>query len=168
MNYIVPAARQVFRSWKYTLFFAAFTLLFIAMYVGVPIYTVPGNTLAFWLSEITPLSLVLMLLTAMGIGLLLSMHVYLYRCAHGIQPKEAGAGTIATITGFVTGLFASATCAACIGGLLSFIGFPTVLLLLQYRVELALLSLALIVVSLHYTARRFYKACGLGKRAKKN
>jgi hypothetical protein len=166
MNYIADASRQMFMSWKYRAFFLAMALAFLALYVGLPLFTVPGNSLSLWLGDTTPLSLGLMVLTTIGISLLLSMHIYIYRCARKVAPKEAGVGTLATITGFLSGLLTSATCTVCLGGLLSFIGFPTVLLLLQYRIEMAVLSLAIIVISLHYTAKRFYIACGLKTKTK--
>jgi len=165
MKYLIPSTKTLFASSRYLALFLATGIIFILLYIGIPLYSVPSNSLDMWLAESTPLSLSIMFLTAAGLGLLLAMHVYLYRCSRTLAPKEAGAGTIATVSGFTSGLFTSATCASCVATLFSFLGFPTVLLMLQYRLELSLLSLALIAVSLHFTSRRFYMTCGVGKRA---
>ena len=93
--------------------------VFGALYVYIPIFITPGNDFAFFI-QITPWwTLMLISVLAALMGLLAAMQAYVWKKSKAFKVNEAGTGFAAAIGSFVSGLFSSATCAACVSAVFS-------------------------------------------------
>lgn len=154
---------------KYSFFYFAIGVLgFGFLYGYVPIFLTPGNSFKFFL-HITPWwSLLLLGVLAMLMGLLVAMQMYVWQRMRHVQLSSMGAGLGAGFSSFISGIFSSATCAACVSALFSFLLPPAgVLLLLEYRWWITAAGLGLVIFSLLLTSKRIVnncQNCGTGVR----
>jgi hypothetical protein len=135
---------------------AAFAAAFA--FIWVPVATTPGNDFAFYF-RITPWwNYVFLLLFAAGFGFMLPMQVYLLR-QKAPPAKEKAKGLAPVVSSALAGIYATAACAGCVTTVFSFFGFGGVLFLLEYRLPLLAVSLALLAASVYYTARQIAGHC---------
>ncbi len=149
---------------KYFLIWLVFSMLFLSIYIILPINLTPGNTLDFFL-RITPIwQLSILSLLAMVISLMITMQLYIRMELNSKTEiaKTVAVGVFTSISSMVSGLFSSVICASCIGGLLAVLGFGSsfTFLLLQYQWQISAISFILAATSIHYSAKRITgKSC---------
>jgi len=155
----IPAIRTVFSEKKYLLVFFLASILFAFLYLYYPVIVVPGNDLFFQLS-ITPWwGFLLILLLAIGVGLLISMNVFVFSSIKRLHYREAGGTVVGSASSFIASVFGSVTCASCVTALFGFLGVGTVFLLLDYRWHIMAGSIAIIAVSLFFVSKRVNGHC---------
>lgn len=148
------------KSWKLRItFFLLAVALFGIMFL-IPVISIPGNTIFLHSTLLVPADYIMLAAFSILSSLLLIMQFKIFdktrqHLLHG-DMALSGAGVLA---GIVSSLFASASCAICIGALLSFLGFSTILFLAQHRWYIMLGALALLLISLYLSSRRFNKGC---------
>ncbi|HLC47576.1 MAG TPA: hypothetical protein VJI13_00745 [Candidatus Norongarragalinales archaeon] len=129
------------------------------LYVFLPITLVPGNSLGFFL-EITPWWGLLTIFMLAGLmGILIAMQAYVIRNTKSKDAKEIGSGIGAFVSSIISGLFATASCAACVSVLFSFMGTAGIFFLLEHRIEITLFGFAMVTISIYLTARRINNHC---------
>lgn len=149
----------VFFERKYAFVALLATLLMAFIYIFIPVFVTPGNTLEFFLSVTPWWGLLIIFALAALMGLLIAMQYYVIRNTRRSKKREIGSGLGAAATSIVSGIFATATCAACVGALFSFVGTSGIFFLLEYRWEITALGFAMVLLSIFLTARRINNHC---------
>ncbi|MBR9707163.1 MAG: hypothetical protein GOV15_01880 [Candidatus Diapherotrites archaeon] len=153
------ASRVVLTGSKYRSLFFLFSFFFFAFYIAYPVFTVPGNDLAFQLS-ITPwwVFIVFALLSG-SVGLLLVMQMFVFKRDKSLSMSETGSGFAGLASGFIASLFAGASCAACLTAFLSFLSVGSIAFLLEYQWLIVGVSLVLVGISLFFSSKRVNNEC---------
>ncbi len=157
MNNIRKAAGRVFNG-DYLALAAILSFLFFALYIAIPVITIPGNDVAFHLSATPQLELILNAILSVVMGILFSMQIYSWRNRMG-DFTNAGFSFAGLFSGGISTLFASASCAGCVGALFSFIGFSGITFLLEHKMEIMLGTFAIALIALHFTSNKINGNC---------
>lgn len=159
MKHIVQATRIAYQE-KSTLVVTA--LAFVAVldlnYYSL-IATVSGSSLVIFFETSAWWQILLPIVVSAFIALLIGMQVYMLRQRRAHAAIKASTGVFSSFTGIIGSVFGSAGCFSCLTALLGFLGTGTLLILLKYRYAIIGVSLALLLVSLHLTAKSI--ACGV-------
>jgi hypothetical protein len=155
---IPQAAGKVMSHQKYRLLAGILCLVSFAIYVSIPVFTVPGNSFEFFLKTTPVPELAFTFVLSLFMGVLFSMQIYCWD--NRIKAAEnAGMGFAGFISGAVSAIFASATCASCISAVFSFIGFGGVLFLLEHKNEVTAITAGIVLLSLYFTSERIAGNC---------
>ncbi|MEK6953524.1 MAG: hypothetical protein AABX01_00835 [Candidatus Micrarchaeota archaeon] len=134
-------------------------LLMAFFYAAIPVLTIPGNALDFFVS-ITPWwGFLLIFLLAALMGVLVAMQYYVIKNTKSTDKKEVGSGFAAFFSSILSGIFATASCAACISVLFSFLGAAGIFFLLDHRWEITVFGFLMVGISIYLTARRINNHC---------
>ena len=148
---------RIFNERKYFYLFIVFTLLSIVLYTLVPVYTIPGNDLQFWLSILTPSSYIVLFTFSIALGLLLAMKIYEFNHIHSAFEKTKNTGGIVAV--ILAGLYSTAACGACISSLFAFAGAGGALFLNKYRDAFMLFSIFITIFAIHLSAKNINSRC---------
>ncbi len=150
---VQTAAAIVLASPRRRLGAAVFSILFGAAFLLIPVFTIPGNTLEFWLA-ITPWwTYVFLAFYAGSMGVLAVMIQYV------LQAGSSGLSVAGAAPGLVSGLYSTAACGGCLAGVFSFLGSGVSLFLLENRTPLLVVGMALTLFSLYYFSKKVNGKC---------
>lgn len=155
MKGIARAAFTVLRRPSYLIGFIVATSAVFLLFIYAPARLIPGNDFLFQLQTLSVQDHVLLTLLSMLIGLSLVMQFYLWRKLRNAKKclASASSGIVGWCAALLGSLFGTATCGACIAVLFGFLGFGTVLFLIEYRVAFVVGSLILVFASLYFSSR---------------
>jgi len=162
MNYLKTiwfGIQETLNKKKYSLLFAVISLIMLSLFVLVPTWTVPGNTVSSQLTLFTPIDLLVLALLTIISALYMTMQIFVMRTGRKIQ------GVGATVGGAFGALFAGITgtafCASCLAPLFAIfgIGFGGLIFVLEYRLYFVAGILALMFIALYLTARKIKRVC---------
>lgn len=157
------AARQVLGERKYITIFFSLTVFFLGLFIFIPVVTIPGNTLAFQLSIFQLQDYLLITFLALLVGLNFSMNIYTWKRQRRLAAisKSTASGATAGVSGAFAAVVGSATCASCLAVLFGFmgLGIGSVAFVLKYQIYFLLGAIALVVISLYFTARKVNRIC---------
>jgi len=163
LQQIYSAIRQMFGERKYVFIVLLFALFFFGLFVFIPVVTIPGNTLAFQLSIFRMQDYFLMVFLAFLVGVNFSMNIYAWRKQRQSVniSKSAASGTAAGFGGSFAAIVGTATCASCLVYLFGIVGLGigSVAFVLKYQTFFLFGAIALVVISLYFTARKINKVC---------
>jgi hypothetical protein len=152
------AAERVFREKGYIQLAVVLSIVFLLIYISIPVFVVPGNDYKYYFS-VTPIhEHVFSLILSVIMGIVFTMQIYSWKNSISIV-KNAGMGFVGFFSGTISTIFASATCVSCITAIFSFIGFGTVNLLLEHKTEIMLMTLGIVLASLYFTSRKINGKC---------
>lgn len=164
--FIINASRIVFaQSRAYKFWFLIFIISALALFVLVPVWSVPGNDIAFQLSLFTIGNWVLFAVLALLIALLLTMQVFIFRRAKNAAVKARGLGNAATgaagaYAGILGGVFATAACSWCVAAVFGFLGTGAVLFIAEHQLWSVLAAIAIMIASLYFASKKVVQDCG--------
>ena len=129
-----------------------------ALFVLLPVWTTPGNDIAFQLSIVSPLMYVLMIALALLNALVISMQLYIRRFnaelgSTGARETSSGIGALAA------SLVAMMGCAACYSSVLAILGLGGSLFVAKYRFWIAGAAIVLALIAIHLTSKRINGGC---------
>jgi len=158
---MIPQTMQtVFSSWKYKAFWFVGSLVFLGVYVLIPVLLVSGNSVTFEFSQAGVFDYVLLVALATATALLMSFELFAFRRsrAQGLPIfGESGVGIVASITG---GVLAAASCGCGIGILLGVLGLGgATFFVSEHQMLLVGAMLGLVLVGLYFSARRAAGIC---------
>lgn len=162
MKQIYLAARQALGHGPYLAMFLVAAGLFLAVFVTLPVATIPGNSFAFQLAIFRVRDYLLMAALAVLAGLNLTIRVYRAgRLRAGKKLPALCQGTTTGALGVMGAMVGTASCASCLAALLGLVGLGTgsVFFMLQYRWYFLLGAVALMLWSLALTARKVTTVC---------
>lgn len=158
---LFSASRVVLKDKFYLTGFLSASGALFWLFLYIPVRVIPGNDFAFQLSILRPSDISLLILLSLITSLSITLHFYLLRkkvSNKGIT-LTIGSGLAGSTVGIIGSLFTTASCAACVATILGFLGVGTVFFLLNNRQLIIALSIFLMLVSLHFTARKVLGIC---------
>mgnify|MGYP001564872568 FL=1 len=129
---------------------------------ATPIAATPGNGIAIQAHLFGPTNyMILAVLSGMtALALVMQIHILwdkIGREANSI--RGAAFGGFGAAAGLFSSLFASATCGLCIGAIFSFLGFGTILFLLENSGYILAGAFLLLLASVYLSAKRIAAGC---------
>ncbi len=154
---ILQAIKKVLSNrrcfWTFFLFsFGIFTLLYM-----IPVWTTPGNDIAFHFSLLPKSILFVMILLSFANGLLLTMQMYVRGQKKRIKDVAKESVTLLGIIGST--FVATIACAACYSSVLALFGLGASAFVVKYQFHFILVAIALTLIALHYTSKRVLGDC---------
>ncbi len=137
--------------------FGFFLLMFL-----LPVAITPGNDVPFQAKIFTWQNYLTLAGISILAGLSVTLQIRVWREKRAAQIQSAGTTALSgagVLSGLVSSIFASATCATCVGALFGFLGFGGVLFLLTYRWYFLSGAIILLVFSIYFSARRINRGC---------
>lgn len=141
-----------------------FAITSLAIFIALPVVTVPGNTLLYQLKIFRAQDYFLMLSLSFLIGLNFALQVYGTKQqkmnARGV-PQTVAKGMMSGIIGMFGAMVGTATCASCLAFLFGLIGLGagSVFFVLKHQVYFLGGSILAMLVSVYFAARKVNKIC---------
>src|SRR5271157_2715145 len=110
---VPQAMRIVFSDNRYKIAAVALSFALFLVYISIPIALVPGNTIAFFFSITPPYQLMASGIISIVMGVVLAMQIFSFRNRIPIT-RHAGAGLAGFLSGSISVVFTTATCASCV------------------------------------------------------
>lgn len=139
-------------------------IIALAIFIALPIVTVPGNTLLYQLKIFRAQDYFLMLSLSILIGLNFALQIYgvkQQRITAGDVPQTVARGMMSGIIGMFGAMVGTATCASCLAFLFGLIGLGTgsVFFVLKHQIYFLGGSVLAMLISLYFAARKVNKIC---------
>lgn len=162
---ILQSTRLVLAKRNYKILFAVLTISAIILFVLVPVWSVPGNSISFQLSLFTAQNWLLFVVLASLVALLLTMQVFIFRRAKNAAAKAkslggAASGVVGGYAGILGGVFATAACSWCVAAVFGFLGTGAVLFIARNRFWAVLIAISILLVSFYFASKKVVTACG--------
>jgi hypothetical protein len=156
---VYNSSKEMLSKKPYFLSFLLLILLMFALYVIIPVFSIPGNTILFQLSiwefkdyaVIIPLSFL--------VALMITMQVYVFKQKKKNTMRETGKSVVGGYSGIVAGVFGTASCSSCVAAIFGFLGTGGVLFLVRYQGYVVAISLILVLLSLYLSSISLQKEC---------
>jgi len=158
---IYKAIKRTLSNRNYFLTFISISILFLAIVIFIPVFTIPGNDILFQLGIFTYWNYILMFSLSILISLMISMQIYDYNLKKSI--KKAGGAVVGGFSGFIAGVFGTASCASCVAAIFGFLGAGTVFFLIQYQWYIVGISLIFILLSICLNSLSIERGCKIRK-----
>lgn len=146
--------------------FVLFTLLSMIFFAGMfalPVYNVPGNSFFFQATIYHWTEYLILILLSLLSALSLTLQWTAFHIQGTSNSKETAKQTLlggsGIITGVMSSLFASASCATCLGALFSFMSFNTLIFFAVHRWYILGGAFTLILISIYFSARKINRGC---------
>lgn len=127
-----------------------------ALFVLVPVWTTPGNDVAFQLHLLSWPVLTLMVALSLLNGVLVHMQLWLRKRRLADSAGKQAAGAVGIL---VSSIAATMACAACYSSLLALFGLGGTIFVATYRWWFAAFALSLTLFALYHTSRRVLGLC---------
>lgn len=153
--------REVITKRSFALLFLILFFVFFALFVLIPVWAVPFNTLATQLDIFTARDYAILVLLSSLSSLFITMQAYVMRQKRKIEGMStATAGGIGTL---FAGIAGTAFCASCLAPLFAIfgIGFGGVIFVLEYRFYFVVGITLLMLIAIYLTARKINRVCVL-------
>ena len=147
------------QSRNYKLWFLGLTILFIFLYLLIPVWLTPGNSVTFQLSLLTTRDYVLFVTLSAVTALLVLMQVFIVLRSKKDHARAVGQGGVGVSSALFGGLLATAACSSCIAAILGFLGAGSVFFVLENQPYFVAVALALVGIALYFSAWRIQKYC---------
>lgn len=159
LNTLWLGISEPFKNKIYIFLFFAFFAIFLALFVLIPVWTVPGNTLSTQLDIFTARDYAVLVLLSFLSSLFITMQGYVMR-----RKKEfSDIGT--TAAGGFGALFASivgtAFCASCLAPFFAIfgIGLGGIIFIFEYRWYFVVAITLIMLAAIYLTARKINETC---------
>ncbi|HQU07621.1 MAG TPA: hypothetical protein PK539_00985 [Candidatus Paceibacterota bacterium] len=157
---LLRAGRDVFGRPAYFGIAVVGALIFFGLYLFVPVWLVPSNTVTFELLNITPLQYGLLSLLALMTGMLVSFEVFAFRSTRTQKLRAAGEGGVGLVASLFGGIIAAASCGCGIGILLGVVGFGGgALFVAENQTSIVLVMLGVVAIGVYFSATRAAGLC---------
>lgn len=134
----------------------------LILFIAIPVFTIPGNTLQFQLKTFRTQDYTLMLFLSVLAGLNFALYWFALkqRKSRGVTQSVAG-GTASGIAGIFGAMVGTATCASCLAALFGLVGLGTgsVFFVLKNQSYFLLGAIVLMLISIYFAARKVNKVC---------
>lgn len=160
----IKAVKVILSEALYKALFLAFSILAFVMFVIVPVWSTPGNSISFQISLFTFWNWSIFVILAPLISLLLTAQIYVFVRTKNNMDKaknlgSVGSGLFGGYAGFLGAVFATASCSWCAVALLGFLGSGTVLFIAQNQLWIVLAAIAVLLFSLYLILRKVALKC---------
>lgn len=158
---ITDALKIVLVSRQSRKHFFVLTLVAFVTFILIPIFTIPGNDLRFYLTILRPIDYAIYAMLSFVIASVIMLQVYLFKQSRDNKRRLAStvSGGVGTYSAVLGGLLATAACSSCIAGLLGFLGAGSVLFIAQNNLAVAGVALLISMFSLYLSSRKVNGDC---------
>jgi len=154
--YIITASKEVLSRKSYLMAFIALVFIIITIFISIPIFLIPANSLLFQLTVFTIKDYLLLTVLSILTSLIIVMQVFSYKDAKFCSPgKTAVSGGSAV----VAALFGTASCSACLAAVFGFLGIGTVFFLVEYQWFIVGIAILIMLISLYFTSLKLKGFC---------
>lgn len=156
----IRGGASIFRERIYVVISVASSLVFLSLYLLVPVWTVPGNTIAFELGLLAPVDYALLSALALMTGILLSLEVFALRRSRSNGLRSAGKGSIGLVASLAGGVLTAASCGCGLGILLGIVGLGGgAIFVATHQTVIVVGMLSVVTIGLYFSARRAAGLC---------
>lgn len=140
-------------------------IISLAIFIALPVVTVPGNTLLYQLKIFRAQDYFLMLSLSILIGLHFALQVYGMKQQKiintGGTPQVVAGGMMSGIIGMFGAMVGTATCASCLAFLFGLIGLGagSVFFVLKHQIYFLGSSILAMLISVYFATRKVNKIC---------
>ncbi|MEK7643634.1 MAG: hypothetical protein AAB372_04280 [Patescibacteria group bacterium] len=162
MRVVRDAVQVTLKETQFKILLITFWVLFFVLMFFLPVDLVPGNDVQFQASLLSLADYLTMILIAgvAALSVAVQMKIFVLKIgSYRTRAKDVALGGAGVMAGVISSLFASATCALCVGALFSFLGFGVAVFLVQYRWYIVTGALFMLLSSLYLASRRLMKGC---------
>jgi len=157
---VLSATKAVLSKWTYDIAFIVLIILFVALYISIPVMLIPGNTFAFQLSLYTFADYAIFISISVLTSLLVLMQVFSFLNSRRHNARDIGHGSVGIFSGILSGMFASVTCVPCAIGFLGIFGSAgSALIISQYQYYFILVAIIFVLLGIYYASRRVMGYC---------
>lgn len=159
MQNIYLAIKTVLKVRRNFLIFIITTIIFLGLFISIPVTTIPGNTILFQLSIFTTRDYSLMIFLAILTGLNFAMQAFSWRQRRNAQAVTQGATSgLLGVFGAVVG---TAACASCLASLFALIGLGTGSVFFVLKNQSLFLggAILLMLLAIYFSAKKVNKLC---------
>lgn len=161
VTYIIEASKITLGDRKLLAVFIILWGAFFAFMFSIPLNAIPGNDLRLQISIFKQRDYALLgtLSFLSSLVIVIQWNIFRSKFSSARNMGNAALGGIGVSSGIFSSIFASATCAMCLGALFSFFGFGTVLFMVENRWYILLGATLLLLTSLYFASRRLVEGC---------
>ena len=161
MKQVFIASKTVLSKKFYLLGFLTLIPLTFFLFVMIPVWTIPGNSLDFQLGIFSERDYILLSILLFLTSLFLTMQVFIFRNSISAKDKTTAAvkGGVGGYTAVVGSVFATAACSSCLFALFGFLGFGTLFFLLEHQWYILTGAMLLLVVYLYFASKKVNGIC---------
>ncbi|MBI2107086.1 hypothetical protein HYT57_03810 [Candidatus Woesearchaeota archaeon] len=160
-NYIITASKEVLSGKNYLISFIALIFIILAVFISIPVFLIPANSLLFQLTVFTIKDYVLLTILSVLTSLLIVMQIFSYKKA---KLYSSGRTAIGGGSAVVAALFGTVSCSACLVAVFGFLGIGTVFFLVEYQWFIVGLAILIMLVSLYFTSLKLNGGCDSCKK----
>jgi len=157
LKIIYKASKEVLRKRNYFLIFIFVSVIFFSILFLIPVFVIPGNDIKFQSLVFSASDYLIMGFLSITIGLMISMHVYNFKMKR--SAKSVGKGVVGGVSGFVAGIFGTASCFSCIAVVFGFLGAGTIFFLAKNQPYVVSISVLLLFISIYLISKNIVKGC---------
>jgi hypothetical protein len=159
LNNFIAGVRIGLDSPKSWVGFIILWVLFFIIMFSIPVLNIPGNSILFQ-AELFHYGDYLLLIALSSLSALsLLLQWVAFRSTRKGAAQGAVLGGTGVLSGVISSLFASASCATCVGALFSFLGFNTVLFLAIHHWYIITIAFLLLFASIYLATRKIVMGC---------
>lgn len=163
MNQTYLAISQTLKDRNSLIVFVIVALALFSLFIAMPIFTIPGNTLQFQLKTFRAQDYTLMLFLSILAGLNVALYWFSFRQRkeNGVVSQAVAGGTASSIAGIFGAIVGTATCASCLAVIFGLIGLGTgsVFFVLKNQSYFLFGAIAVLLISLYFGSRKVSRIC---------
>lgn len=157
-NYIINATKLVLNKRKYFLALIILIFAIFAVFISVPVFTIPANSFLFQLKAFAIRDYALIIILSTLMSLLIVMQVFSFNQAKLFSP---GKTTVSGGSAIIASIFGTASCLSCLAAVFGFLGLSigAVLFLVEYRWLIVGIAIVIMLISLYFTSLKINGVC---------
>lgn len=170
-NDFIKKSKIVFVDRRYLLFFIVLIGMLFGLMIAIQVITVPGNNVGLQAQIFGYKDYLFFGLLAVLSSFLIVLQIYIVRDSksRASQVVENSAlGGIGVFSALFSSVLGTATCGICLTALFGFLGFGTVLFLVQNKLYLILASVILLLLSLYFSYKKLNSCNACSVKSVKN
>jgi hypothetical protein len=154
---MLATTKIIFKQKKYRAIFVIVSILFFALFILIPTFSIEYNTLSFQLSTFSLSEYLLMVFLALLIGVTFTLQIYTFRNKTSCSTSASVArGTATGVSGVFAAILGTAFCASCLVPLFAAVGLGTgsLFFVLEHRTAFLAGAIVLMLVSLYFALKK--------------
>lgn len=156
-NDFVKNSKIIFTDRRYLVFFIILIGTLFGLMIAIQVITVPGNSVGLQAQIFGYKDYFFFGLLAILSSFLIVLQVYIIKGSKSLVSQVVGnsaLGGIGVFSALFSSVLGTATCSICLTALFGFLGFGTVLFLVQNKLYLILASVVLLLLSLYFSYKK--------------
>jgi len=163
MKQTLLAIKTVLSKKWYLFSFLALVPLVFLFFVYIPVRSIPGNSLEFQLGIFSHRDYTTLTIFSLLTSLFLIMQAFIFRNSLNSKDKlvSLGKGGIGGYVAIIGSIFGTASCSSCLAALFGFLGFNTLLFLVERQWYIVSGAIILLLISLYFVSKKINGICDI-------